>query len=282
MLVSGVWRLWLTPRRKSSFAASSSSRRAFWAPDPLEQLGVPDSDPDLAREQLQQVLVGAFPATGGRQVPDEKSEAVLAGPDGRPDGQGFARDPVLEWARSPDRPAGSGYRSSRRPVRASSAARPMSQSTPSRGEAATSAARIRPSSRLRRSSSAASRLWLSASRASSSSPVTTIGVLRSPVETRSTAAAIARNGAVRSDASANATRTASSAAMAIVSRRIRGTVEAGSGDRRWAATTTRSERSQREDGRRDEGDREPRPERDPAVDPLGSTRTVGAGSASGS
>src|ERR1700675_2559397 len=31
MLVSGVWRLWLTPRRKSSLAASSSSSWLFWA-----------------------------------------------------------------------------------------------------------------------------------------------------------------------------------------------------------------------------------------------------------
>ena len=30
MLVSGVWRLWLTPRRKSSLAASSSRSCAFW------------------------------------------------------------------------------------------------------------------------------------------------------------------------------------------------------------------------------------------------------------
>ena len=123
-------------------------------------------------------------------------------------------------------------------VRASSAARPMSQSTPSRGDAATRAARIRPSSRFRRSSSPARRLWLSARRASSSSPVNTIGALRSPVETRSTAAAIARNGAVRSAARANATSTASRAAITIVRSRIRGTVEAGSGNSRWAATTT--------------------------------------------
>ena len=31
MLVSGVWRLWLTPRRKSSLAASSSRSWRFWA-----------------------------------------------------------------------------------------------------------------------------------------------------------------------------------------------------------------------------------------------------------
>ena len=47
------------------------------------------------------------------------------------------------------------------------------------------------SSRLRRSRSPARRLWLSARRASSSSPATRIGVDRSPVAARSTDAAIA-------------------------------------------------------------------------------------------
>ena len=107
------------------------------------------------------------------------------------------------------------------------------------GAAATSAARIRPSSRLRRSSSPASRLWLSARRASSSSPLTTIGALRSPVETRSTAAAIARNGAVRSAARAKATSTASRAAMAMLRSRTRGTASVGLGSSFCAATTTK-------------------------------------------
>ena len=40
-----------------------------------EQLGVPDRDRDLAREQLEQVLVGALPAPRRRQVSDQDARA---------------------------------------------------------------------------------------------------------------------------------------------------------------------------------------------------------------
>ena len=68
-------------------------------PDPLEQLRVADGHPDLAREQLEQVLVGALPATGRRQVADEHAEPVLAGAQLRPDGQCLTRDALLDLDR---------------------------------------------------------------------------------------------------------------------------------------------------------------------------------------
>ena len=81
---------------------------------------------------------------------------------------------------------------------ASRAARSASASTPSRGSADSTAARIRPSWRLRRWASPARRLWLSASWARTSLPSIGIGWLRSPAETRSTAAEISRSGRTRS------------------------------------------------------------------------------------
>ena len=86
------------------------------------------------------------------------------------------------------------HRSRRTPTSRPTTVRSTSASTSSRGETSSIAARIRPSSRLRRPRSAASRLWLSANRANSSSPATRIGVERSPVETRSTAATTERSG----------------------------------------------------------------------------------------
>ena len=90
MLVSGVWRLWLTPRRKSSLAASSSSSWLVLGLDRGEQLGVPDRDRHLAGEQLEQVLVGALPEPGRRQLADEHAE-VLARPRAAPPGAGATR-----------------------------------------------------------------------------------------------------------------------------------------------------------------------------------------------
>ena len=158
-----------------------------------EQLGVPDRDRDLAREQLEQVLVGALPRPGRRQVPDEHAELLVADLEDGPDRQRLAGDPLLDGRSSrgstqedvavdhPERGAGVG------------GGAPGDELGAVAGRARSrSPARIRPSSRLRRSRSAARRLWLSARRASSSSPGTTIGVDRSPAEVRSTAAAIAR------------------------------------------------------------------------------------------
>ena len=166
-----------------------------------EQLGIADRDRDLAREQLEEVLVGALPAAGRRQVPDQHARAPRrrARRTART-GSGLARDTLLDAGSSPGRRAGRPQSIIPKAARASLPARPAMKSALSRGDALSIASRIRPSSRLRRSRSAARRLWLSARRASSSSPGTTIGVDRSPAGRRSTAAAIARSGAVRSAA----------------------------------------------------------------------------------
>ena len=42
-----------------------------------EQLGVADGDRDLAREELEEVLIGDVPAARGGQVPDEDAEALV-------------------------------------------------------------------------------------------------------------------------------------------------------------------------------------------------------------
>ena len=171
MLVSGVWRLWLTPRRKSSLAASSSRSWAFCASTWPNSCGVADRDRDLAGEQLEQVLVGALPGrgwpAGARRA---RPSALVAGPQDGPERARLAGDDLLDRDL-----AGSTRRTSAsiRPKAACGVARPpvpARNSTPSRGETPSIAARIRPSSRLRRSRSAARRLWLSARRASSSSP----------------------------------------------------------------------------------------------------------------
>ena len=154
MLVSGVWRLWLTPRRKSSLAASSSSSCAFWASTWREQLGVADRDRDLAREQLEEVLVGALPAARRRQVADEHAERLVrrrAGPrgpgaarPGRAPRVGISRGSTSRSSQSimPKAPGASRRRRGRRWTPA-----------PSRGDRARSRRGSGRSSRLRRSRS---------------------------------------------------------------------------------------------------------------------------------
>ena len=190
MLVSGVWRLWLTPRRKSSLAASSSRSWAFWRLDPGEQLGVPDRDRDLAGEQLEQVLVGPLPRRVAGRWPTSTPELLAAGAEDGPDGR--------------DSP---GIRSSRGTVAGSTRTdlgvdhaerRRARRSRPRPAMNVGAVARRRRCSMATRGSArargcaargrAARRLWLSARRASSSSPGTSIGVERSPAEARSTAA----------------------------------------------------------------------------------------------
>ena len=78
MLVRGVWRLWLTPRRKSSLAASSSSSCWFWASTRANSWALRIADRHLAREQLEQVLVGRLPAAGRGQPTDEHAEVLAA------------------------------------------------------------------------------------------------------------------------------------------------------------------------------------------------------------
>ena len=113
MLASGVWRLWLTPRRKSSLAASSSRSCCVLGLDPGEQLGVAHRDRDLAREQLQEVLVGALPAARRRQVADDDAELLAAGAQARPEGPRTRRARGPRSGSSPGRRVGSPRRSSR-------------------------------------------------------------------------------------------------------------------------------------------------------------------------
>ena len=75
MLASGVCRLWDTPRRKSSLAASSSTQLRVLGLHPREQLGVAHRDRDLEREQIEQVLVRPLPAPRRGQVADETPSA---------------------------------------------------------------------------------------------------------------------------------------------------------------------------------------------------------------
>jgi hypothetical protein len=63
--------------------------------DPGIQLGVPDRGRHLAREQLEQVLVGAFPATRGRQPPDEDAHVLAPGAHHRPQRTRDARHDLL-------------------------------------------------------------------------------------------------------------------------------------------------------------------------------------------
>ena len=144
-------------------------------------------------------------------------------------------------------------------ARASDEARPARNSTPSRGEAVSRAARIRPSSRFRRSSVAASRLWLSARWASSSLPGTrseSTGRLRRPGRRP-----------MRSPAAGHQVRREEVAEQ--------DPEQGGDDDREEEQPADRSDRSdvvadeqddqpeagQRQDGRRDQADREARAER---------------------
>ena len=125
MLVSGVWRLWLTPRRKSSLAASSSSSRAFWAPTRSNSWALRTATPiSLANSSRRSWSARSQPRVAGRW-PTSSAEPVLAGADHGSDRQRLARHALLGWARWRGRPRR--IRASIIPnaVRASSAARPI-------------------------------------------------------------------------------------------------------------------------------------------------------------
>ncbi len=63
--------------------------------DTSKELRVPDRDGDLTREQLEQVLVGALPRAGRRQVTDEHAQLLVAGVEDGPDRKLLARDSLL-------------------------------------------------------------------------------------------------------------------------------------------------------------------------------------------
>ena len=182
MLVSGVWRLWLTPRRKSSLAASSSRSWAFcastwansWALRMATAISLANSSRRSWSARSQRRVAGRWPT--------RTPSSLLAGAQDRPDRQRLAGDPLLrrDRGRVDEEDVGVDHAEARR-----GRPRPRARRGTRRRRAARrsrSPARIRPSSRLRRSRSAARRLWLSARRASSSSPGTTIGVDRSPAD----------------------------------------------------------------------------------------------------
>ena len=178
MLVNGVWRLWLTPRRNSSLAASSSRSCEFWASTCANscafRIATAISLANSSRRSWSARSQRGSRAGGRRGRPVVSADAQVG-----PDRRGSPGTSSVGLARIDEIDRGS--RSSRRPTwhRPRSASQ---ASGPSRGEALSIAARILPSSRLRRSRSAARRLWLSARRATSSSPATRIGVDRSPAE----------------------------------------------------------------------------------------------------
>ena len=171
MLVSGVWRLWLTPRRKSSLAASSSSSWAFWASTWANSWALRIATAISLANSSRRSWSAALPAPGRRQVADEDAESRPrrgGGPPGRaatrpgtPSSTGTVAGST-EHDRGVDHPergpgvAGRAAGDERPGRRAAS----RSRSPRGSGRARGCAARGR----------AARRLWLSARRASSSSP----------------------------------------------------------------------------------------------------------------
>ena len=170
MLASGVWRLCDTPRRKSSLASSSSTRRRFWSSTRAIQLGVADRRRDLDREQLEQVLVGALPAPRRGQVAHDDAELLARGDEVRPDRDRVARDDLLgrDLARIDEQQLAVDHPERdprlRPPPGAAMASGRLVEAV------ASSATTIWRSSRFRRARSRARRLWLSARRLNSSSP----------------------------------------------------------------------------------------------------------------
>ena len=78
-----------------------------------EQLGVPDGDRDLAREQLEEVLVGALPAPRRRQVTDEDTRVPPRRRAGRPGPAAARPGRAPPTGSGAGRRGGSGSRSSR-------------------------------------------------------------------------------------------------------------------------------------------------------------------------
>ena len=154
MLVSGVWRLWLTPRRKSSLAASSSRSWVFWASTRANSWAFRIATAISLANSSSRSWSARSQRARRRQVADEHAELLLAGPEDGPDRQRLARDPLLDRDRRRDRRGGSRQSIIPNADSASVAARPASElERRPAARLARSPARIRPSSRLRRSRS---------------------------------------------------------------------------------------------------------------------------------
>ena len=112
--------------------------------DLVEQLGVADGDADLAGVQVEQRLVGAFPGPRRGQARQQQADPLVAGAQLGADRDRDAGDPLLRLRRvgideQDDRSDEAEGGSASRPARSAIA------STPSRGSADSTAARIRPS-----------------------------------------------------------------------------------------------------------------------------------------
>ncbi len=195
--VSGVCRLWLTPRRKSSLISLRCRSWTFcswtWLNSSALRMATPIS---LANRSSSVWSARSHVWVAGR-LAQEQADPLVAGAQLRADRDRDAGDPLLgldavridEPERRGDEPEGA-FGIARRAF----------------GHGVDAVARLggfdrrqdEPELRLRRCASSARRLWLSASWARTSSPSTGIGWLTSPAETRATASEISRSGATRS------------------------------------------------------------------------------------
>ena len=125
MLVSGVCRLWLTPRRKSSLAASSSRSRAFCGPTRSNSCALRTATPiSLANSSSRSWSARSQPRVAGKWPTSTPSRSSPARSSART-GQRLARDAFLDVDRRAGRPGAIRASTIPNAVRASSAARPI-------------------------------------------------------------------------------------------------------------------------------------------------------------
>ena len=221
MDVSGVWRLWLTPRRKSSFTSLRWRSWRFWSWTWLNssafRMATPISLAYRSRSvwsaRSQSRVAGRLARMRPIRSSPARSSARIGTRDARDALLGLHRVGVDEEDHGGDEPERRSRRRGRR-VRPSRRRRPAAR--PIRPPPGSD-----PSCRLRRSASAARRLWLSASWARTSVPTTGIGWLMSPAETRDTAAEISRSGRTRSRPTAAPPRIPTTTATANMNSRRR-------------------------------------------------------------
>ena len=168
--VSGVCRLWLTPRRKSSLTSLSWRSWRFWSWTWSNSSAFRMATPISLAYRSRRVWSARSQVRVAGQARQDQAQPLVAGPQLGADRHGDARDALLGLDASPGRRTGATAAMKPKAASASRAARSAIASTPSRGSADSTAARISPSWRLRRSASAARRLWLSASWARTSLP----------------------------------------------------------------------------------------------------------------
>ena len=229
---------------------------------PREQLGVAQADPDDRREQLQEVLVGAVPARGGRGVAHQQAQRLGPGPKIRANRQGIAGDPLFgrDGRRVAQHDPGFDQPEGGLCVRDREVDQAVGALT---GQPVPTASTTRATCRLRQTRSVASWFWRSARRPSSSSARVGSGVFVSPAAMRSSVVASARNGAVRLPATTNAIPTPSSAAMTNAASRFREQAAVGIGPA--GEHEEHAERGERHQRRHEQRRGDPDPERDHVV-----------------